>query len=874
MQAIIAILISIILALPIAPVWATDRYAHPSGSGSTCSVGSPCSLPTALSLAVAGDNVILQDGNFTANYTANNSGSSGNPITIKAVNRHQANLSRTGDGCSPGSSTSNLTLNGSWYIVEDIRTTGGTNAIWLNNSDNTILRRNMITKFNGEGIQLRQGTSNTTITQNVIGFNDIDDECQGQEAAAIRLFSTSSAVQNNNNTISHNIILSNIDDDRSIAQQPGGHGIEINYRSNFNNVLGNAFLAAGSKGSMTILCGDDPQCHDNILRGNIVAWGTGGNFSTNCRDDSNTFSNNLIVGEYDANLHTKGNISPETYGHHTFEGNTVIMDPRSRVGINLGFGNGEAACIGGGRKIANTMKNNVFEADFALSSPHHALLQIGSEGSVCAFCDYNVYSSPTSDGKFVDGYTPQGNETVTTSAITFVDRTGGNYQIASGPGFNACESGINCGIAYDSELKLRWSRYIFGRLPEATATGLTTSYNASVASGHEYIVWFHVPLSPCSDTAHNFTIEGETVARNISQLHNQSGIDWMQAGGAARWAPLGSYAVNDGTLTVTWGSSSCADGIWWQQLPTETQADSLVNPSLYPVSVASAVVEDATPTIITVNLDVSGLAPLVNSTCAGFSVTEDASPVTISSTAKTGDTQCELTLASGISGGTTVLLDYAPFGDSAQGVLSDTLIELAATDDFSVTNNVEGGAPSIALTQATGRFYCIHRGEGLCPVGQEASTSFAAYPGDQFRWRVGVRATGDNAISQAYALYAQICDPSCGSVTKVTADSSVAGVGFINDQVQSNNATLTNQLGLGGLTFQSGTFIEQASPAPTVAITQDHQFEWEYALQIDRSAVTYGDTVKLLVQTDAGVALDSYTYQPVITISPAGKIQR
>lgn len=72
------------------PVWAADRYASPAGAGTTCSTGTPCSLNTALSQAVAGEHVILKNGTYQSTLNTIRSGAPGNPIVIRAENAQQA----------------------------------------------------------------------------------------------------------------------------------------------------------------------------------------------------------------------------------------------------------------------------------------------------------------------------------------------------------------------------------------------------------------------------------------------------------------------------------------------------------------------------------------------------------------------------------------------------------------------------------------------------------------------------------------------------------------------------------------------------------------------------------------------------------------
>lgn len=78
------LLCTVLLCLLGWPVWATTRYASPSGSGSTCSLGSPCDLQTALTASVAGDTLYLRGGVFIGKFTLANSGTSVSRISVLA----------------------------------------------------------------------------------------------------------------------------------------------------------------------------------------------------------------------------------------------------------------------------------------------------------------------------------------------------------------------------------------------------------------------------------------------------------------------------------------------------------------------------------------------------------------------------------------------------------------------------------------------------------------------------------------------------------------------------------------------------------------------------------------------------------------------
>lgn len=69
---------------------AVDRFASPSGSGTTCSDAVPCTAATAISQALAGETVWLKSGVYTAALQTVRAGTSASPITIRSVTRHAA----------------------------------------------------------------------------------------------------------------------------------------------------------------------------------------------------------------------------------------------------------------------------------------------------------------------------------------------------------------------------------------------------------------------------------------------------------------------------------------------------------------------------------------------------------------------------------------------------------------------------------------------------------------------------------------------------------------------------------------------------------------------------------------------------------------
>lgn len=88
----VATALLILFAFAHVPAFAADRYASPTGSGSTCSEASPCSVQEAINQAQPGESVILKDGTYTpsVNYDTVRDGTSTAKITITAQNVHKA----------------------------------------------------------------------------------------------------------------------------------------------------------------------------------------------------------------------------------------------------------------------------------------------------------------------------------------------------------------------------------------------------------------------------------------------------------------------------------------------------------------------------------------------------------------------------------------------------------------------------------------------------------------------------------------------------------------------------------------------------------------------------------------------------------------
>lgn len=102
---------------------AASFFASPSGSGTACTEGSPCSLTEALNQAQPGDEVVLLDGvYYTGGITPPRSGTDGAPIVIRADEDADAIL----DGSDPSVFTWSATGGG---IYQTTLNTGDTHLV-------------------------------------------------------------------------------------------------------------------------------------------------------------------------------------------------------------------------------------------------------------------------------------------------------------------------------------------------------------------------------------------------------------------------------------------------------------------------------------------------------------------------------------------------------------------------------------------------------------------------------------------------------------------------------------------------------------------------------------------------------------------------
>ncbi len=122
--------------------WGADYYVSTNGSGTTCSSGLPCALSYGVNTkATAGDTVYLHNGTYYQQLQVTRSGTSGSPITIKALNDGQAIIDRQGasGGVCVVSGRSYITIEG--IQCKNGGASGTTDVVAIWNSSNIILRK-------------------------------------------------------------------------------------------------------------------------------------------------------------------------------------------------------------------------------------------------------------------------------------------------------------------------------------------------------------------------------------------------------------------------------------------------------------------------------------------------------------------------------------------------------------------------------------------------------------------------------------------------------------------------------------------------------------------------------------------------------------
>jgi len=541
MKSLAAKLLIILTAI----VWDTSM-----GLAVTRTVSSSSELQSALNASVAGDEVVVRDGVYTGQFIINaSSGTTSSRITLRAENKHGAIFSHlnTCSGVTPGL----YVLRNNW-VIKDLRFRNQQRAILVENTTNVEIHNNIITDYHADGIAL-YGSSQINIHHNAIAYGDACNP--SYEDAGIALYNNA-----DNNTIRDNIIFATGNNGYQFGSK-NGYGMIIANNSDDNIVQGNILFANGGKGVFRVLAGTVSGvtgANRNVAIDNAFLFGEGGPATDDCYDDSNSFINNLLYGNYHSAFFTKGN--PGGKGHHQVLHNLFYITPFSRAGGAFASG----GC--GGIKEANILKDNLFYSADLMGGSHLLFVIDGSESFQVAQAGNNLFWAPSSNS-WVSNYTYKSSDV--RSQPIFTDAANGDFSLASGsPGKGKASDGKNIGIEYNAYLKKSWLQSVFS-LPTQQKDNLATSASFSVNPNKYYQVWFYIPASDCN-CVENFNVEGQSLSRDINGL--TSGSTWIQPGGPARWITLGRHRATDGTLNISWSNSASAEKIFIRELPTVEEA--------------------------------------------------------------------------------------------------------------------------------------------------------------------------------------------------------------------------------------------------------------------------------------------------------------
>jgi hypothetical protein len=544
-----------------------------SVAAATHNVTTAGELTTAMSAAVAGDEIVLANGTYTGTFTTSNSGTSGSKITLRAANQHQAIIATSSQACSGQSGSIALTLATDHWTVRDLKFDNVGSGIKINtNIAGAIIQDNIITRFTHNGILAISGVAAPVITDNVIGHGATCTT--GFDHAGLQ-FVNSGGTDGVDDAIVRNNIIFATGDNGYQAGAKSGYGALIQSNSDDNLFQGLIMFANAGKSPFRIVGGNISgyQTADrNVARDSVWLWGEGGVASDDCHDDSNSFINNISLGNYHSLWFGKGQ-SDGTRGHHIVSKNLFVLDPFTRAGVNFAEANCDSDA-GIEYKIDQTFQDNLFYSTDTNSGSHLSLIVQGAEANQFETRGNNLFYAGGADTTWKSGYTYQASDVHSTQP-TFVNAAAGDFSLApSSAGKAAASDGSDIGITYNQYLVKAKLAQVFG-LPTAENTGLTgvTSTSFTVSSGHYYQVWFYIPTSPAScGTAQQFTVEGVTteLTRNFTSL--LTGTTWVQSGGPARYITLGRHIAADGTLNVSWQTANCVEKVFIRKLPTADEA--------------------------------------------------------------------------------------------------------------------------------------------------------------------------------------------------------------------------------------------------------------------------------------------------------------
>ncbi len=315
-------------------VTGSTHFVSPNGNGS-CSAESPCSLATGLNRAQPGDAVVLKDGTYSSRIKTVRHGTNGNPILIRAENRHRAILEYTagsvidiehdyitvqgikadnkrvsGKGTSlvnivgePGNPViNNITVEDTWLVD------GGNAGIIVQDAETIVIRHNLIEHTGygadhvGEGLYL-----GSSLGSGVAPINNVEIYGNTFRDIVSNFIDYKHQVRNVN--VHHNVFEDHkMSEEHGIANHNNGLVVSAgDDRASGNKFQDNIVRNSASLAGIIALRGNRVDILNNVFSNitggalisvdsgaDIISGNTFCNTPTNRRSTTHTFTNNQV----------------------------------------------------------------------------------------------------------------------------------------------------------------------------------------------------------------------------------------------------------------------------------------------------------------------------------------------------------------------------------------------------------------------------------------------------------------------------------------------------------------------------------------------------------------------------------------------------
>jgi len=299
--------------------WAASYYAAPNGSGTSCTVESPCALNSGLGKLVPGDTLYLRGGTYNQIVSFSESGTSGSRITISGYPGETAIIDgyySIPDGCYDFL----VTIFGSYVTFRDIRVQNSYGSGIATGGETTGIQFiNVILDYTGETGLVLGGSYNladhVTVTRN------------GQRyGSGCGTWGSALCTVGSNNTIQNSLTYDNIGEGLNAYSSSKNSIIQDNVSYNNRSV---ALYLDSSSGA--------------IVRRNLVYYSPGWNLSSaRCltigaetgQASNLTIVNNFLMGGF-VNLETDSNLTQLT--NVTIANNTIV---NARGDLSSGYNMG------------------------------------------------------------------------------------------------------------------------------------------------------------------------------------------------------------------------------------------------------------------------------------------------------------------------------------------------------------------------------------------------------------------------------------------------------------------------------------------------------------------------------------------------------